>query len=556
MPIPLTFYITPDAVLNTTYEHFRQTNLPEQPLPDETSLLQVYDQTSGELLVLGDLGSGKTTLLLKLAEVLQQRAALDEQAPFPVVVNLSSWATKRRPLQDWLIEEIARTYTVPRPPIAQWILEDQILPLLDGLDEVGETAREACIRSINLYHHQHLGPLVVCSRKDEYQVAAQQTRLTLHKAVTIQPLTVAQINTYLKHVGPPLAALRTTLKNNEELRQLSMTPLMLSILSLTYQEKPLRIPLEQRSNLQQKVIKDYVWRLMSQGNTKRYSPQVTYVGLGWLAHQLRKHNQPNFFLEDLQQDWLPRKQQSFYKWSVRLTNGFLGLLVGGIINGVIGGKLDGIISSLIGLLIFLCAFGRDLSIKPREAVAWSPQGARWGWVLGLAFSVSFKTVFGLALRAMNPLSFFLMVPAFTCMGVLAWGLSEKQIPRRDYRTPNEGIQRSAKIGWAVALLVSVFPAIWFGTLFGPVDGLALGIFGIVILGQMNGLQAVMRHFILRFWLWHTHLCPWRVASFLNDATARILLKRVGGSYSFSHRLLLDYFADNYALIDSSTDWRK
>jgi hypothetical protein len=32
-------------------------------------------------------------------------------------------------------------------------------------------------------------------------------------------------------------------------------------------------------------------------------------------------------------------------------------------------------------------------------------------------------------------------------------------------------------------------------------------------------------------------------SFLNDATARILLRRVGEKYSFTHRLLLEYFAD-------------
>jgi hypothetical protein len=30
---------------------------------------------------------------------------------------------------------------------------------------------------------------------------------------------------------------------------------------------------------------------------------------------------------------------------------------------------------------------------------------------------------------------------------------------------------------------------------------------------------------------------------LEDATARILLRRVGGGYSFIHRLLLDYFVN-------------
>ncbi len=45
------------------------------------------------------------------------------------------------------------------------------------------------------------------------------------------------------------------------------------------------------------------------------------------------------------------------------------------------------------------------------------------------------------------------------------------------------------------------------------------------------------------WLACSHLFPWKAVPFLEDATTRILLRRVGGGYSFTHRLLLDYFAD-------------
>jgi 23S rRNA G2069 N7-methylase RlmK/C1962 C5-methylase RlmI len=47
--------------------------------------------------------------------------------------------------------------------------------------------------------------------------------------------------------------------------------------------------------------------------------------------------------------------------------------------------------------------------------------------------------------------------------------------------------------------------------------------------QRTGLDVVVQHYTLRFWLWHTF--PWKTQQFLDDATARILLKRVGG-YSF------------------------
>ncbi len=538
--IPLTLHNAPDAVLNTTHLRFRQANLPEQALPDGTSLLQIYDRSSGELLILGDPGSGKTTLLFNLAKELLQRAIQDEQAPLPVVVNLSTWANTRAPLEDWLIEEIGKTYDIPHALILQWVQEDQLLPLFDGLDEIEKSIQATCIRCINTYHHQHLGPLIVCSRRNEYKTAAQRTRLTLHTAVVLQPLTASQVDAHLAQLGKPLAALRSTIKKNNELRLLAMTPLMLNVLILTYRGVSIRASSTQRSHLQQQVLTDYVQRVLYKGNITRYPSQPTHLWLGWLARQMQGHNQATFFLEDLQSDWLPMKEQTFYRWSIRLINGFLGLLLGGVVNFVIGGTLDGIISGLLYIPIFLWLFGRDLKIKPRQAVAWSPEGARLGFWFGLGFGVIFKIIFGLVLKALNPLVFFLTTPLFECMGILAWGFSEKQISERNYRTSNEGIWRSAKIGLLTALLISIFPGVFS---IGAIDGLALGLLGVAILGLRGGLQAFLRHFVLRFWLWRAHLFPWNATRFLDDATSRILLRRIGGGYSFVHRLLLDYFAD-------------
>src|SRR5690348_13577674 len=104
---------------------------------------------------------------------------------------------------------------------------------------------------------------------------------------------------------------------------------------------------------------------------------------------------------------------------------------------------------------------------------------------------------------------------------------------------------SAKLGLVTAVLASSFPGIISGLIIGPINGLALGLFGVVFFGLRGGLQAVLRHYILRFYLWRTHQFPWNATRFLDDATSRMLLQRVGGSYSFVHRLLLDYFEDLY-----------
>ncbi len=258
---------------------------------------------------------------------------------------------------------------------------------------------------------------------------------------------------------------------------------------------------------------------------------------------MRERNQTIFFLEELQPDWLPIKEQALYRWSVRLVSWLIGLVVSIIVNLVVGGMLNGIIGGLVWGLSFLWFFGRDLSIKPREAVGWSRGGVRFGFAFGLGSGVFFKIVFGLVLRAMSPLAFGLTTPAFICWGILACGLSDEQLPKHDHRTPNEGIRRSAQLGLVTAALASIFPGIISGLTIGPINGLALGLFGVVFLGLRGGLQAVLRHYILRFYLWRARLFPWDATRFLDDSKARMLLQRVGGGYSIIHRLLLDYFAD-------------
>ena len=96
---------------------------------------------------------------------------------------------------------MAQIYDVPRKLSIQWVEEDGILPLLDGLDEMEETARPACIAAINTYHREHLAPLVVCSRTTEYEAAASRHRLALQGAVVVQPLTHEDVDAYLVRAG-------------------------------------------------------------------------------------------------------------------------------------------------------------------------------------------------------------------------------------------------------------------------------------------------------------------------------------------------------------------
>jgi hypothetical protein len=61
-------------------------------------------------------------------------------------------------------------------------------------------------------------------------------------------------------------------------------------------------------------------------------------------------------------------------------------------------------------------------------------------------------------------------------------------------------------------------------------------------GGRTGIAAFLQHFVLRFFLWRLNLLPWRLVAFLDEATERLLLRKVGGSYIFVHRLLRDVLA--------------
>lgn len=73
-------------------------------------------------------------------------------------------------------------------------------------------------------------------------------------------------------------------------------------------------------------------------------------------------------------------------------------------------------------------------------------------------------------------------------------------------------------------------------------GWLAGVCGGLVVCAMSGGLAALRHLVLRLLLWRTHTFPLNASRFLDDATVRILLRHVGGGYSFAHELILNHFA--------------
>jgi DNA-binding SARP family transcriptional activator/energy-coupling factor transporter ATP-binding protein EcfA2 len=338
----------PEAIARPWDLIVRQLDAAPRIVPPDTPISAVFDEMHGELLILGAPGAGKTTLLLELARILLDHAGQDPALPMPVVFNLGSWAARRVPLAEWLVDELDERYQVPRALGWRWVESEQILPLLDGLDEVAPQHRAACVAAINAFRAQHwLLDIVVCSRSADYALVTDKLRL--QGAVEIQPLTAAQIDRYLTRSGRRMAAMRAYLQEDAALRELAETPLMLNIMALAYRS-PRDAHLHEGLSVEQRrthLFQTYVRQMLQRREASaRYTPQQTVRWLAWLARTLVRSSQTMLLIERLQPHWLPTPQQrQRYTAGVALIVGLVFSVVfscfGGLTSWLLYGPLAG-----------------------------------------------------------------------------------------------------------------------------------------------------------------------------------------------------------------------
>ena len=266
--------------------------------------------------------------------------------------------------------------SVPRKVGQEWLARDQVLPLLDGLDEVARVHRSACIETINNYRREHgLIPIVICSRTEQY-LDEQAERVLLYYAVTIQPLTEHQIDEYIASGTEKLESLRTALHDDRALHELAKTPLILSVMALIYAEEPIKELFETDSIdlRRQQVFSHYVKHVVERrerGLTNEYTLQQVTHWLSWLAEQMSRRHQTDFYLEQMQPDWLLRGWlRHLYPWTVRLTA------------ALVSGLLVSLVLSL-GMFLLGVALHKLFPIFPLPPLPIATAGFMGGLLLGL-----------------------------------------------------------------------------------------------------------------------------------------------------------------------------
>ncbi|HEU4328738.1 MAG TPA: NACHT domain-containing protein [Roseiflexaceae bacterium] len=503
-----------------------------EDLPEGTRIVDVYDRFGGALLILGAPGAGKTTLLLELARELLDRAEADATLPIPVVFPLSTWAADRKPLEQWLIDQLKVLYQVSKKQATAWVEQHQILPLLDGLDEVAEAHRPACVRAINAFREERgTLPLIVCSRLREYETVAQETaQLRLHGAMIVQTLRQTVVLEALAGLGPEVQTLRDTLAADERdwLWKVATSPLGLSVLIPAVQHSPALLQAggnddERRDRIFGAYVDAMFARRAASG---QWSREETIRLLSWLAAQMQAQGQTVLVLWGLHRGWLP---QIWQRWVVRLGialfYALVGLVVLGLMAWLAGGLVGVLVSSLVGGLAG-CAIGAmvgwQLSGRIRQVITERnipPKGGFTGEQLG------------------GVLSGFMGELAGGTFGALCGGFSGAVVggqlggPGGGFAGAVAGALTGALTGALVGALVVRRNVSSYKDY--PFVGTVL----VVALGTW-----VIEAPLVRLLLAHAGLAPLRYAAFLDHAADRVLLRRVGGGWVFVHRLLLDYFA--------------
>ena len=321
----------------------KQLNQQPQELRSGTRVRSVFEETKRQLLILGEPGSGKTIMLLELARDLMELAQKDNQQPIPVLVNLSSWKDPKQSIFDWLLRELKLKYGLRADLATEYLRQNQLLPLLDGLDEVATGQQKACAIAISAWMSGDLEGkpcgLVVCCRREEFETVVQEP-LSLYGAIYLQTLEAEQITAYLKQFG--LNVVDDAIQQDDALLDLLTKPLFLSMFGLVAVQGRFELVAWQRQETSQDKVSylfDMYWEAMmdrvlindpnqmqSDILSKTYGTKIPpnraqiQRSLIFIAQSLRQDSQSEFLVERLQPHHLPtenqRSQYSLICWSI------------------------------------------------------------------------------------------------------------------------------------------------------------------------------------------------------------------------------------------------
>lgn len=236
-------------------------------------------------------------------------------------------------------------------------------------------------------------------------------------------------------------------------------------------------------------------------------------------------------------------------WYLRLRGIMVGLLTGGLTIAIMvlagqpalalsWGLAIGFIYAMVSRYLTGTDYRHD--IQPIEAVGWSWRQAGKGLLLSLALAAILE-ILETALFGYNGI--VRTVLFFGVAGFLVGGLTGRRIVEKS--AVNQGIRLSLRSALASSLLTALALGALTWLMRTPRTALITAVLTVLVIFPFFGGATVIKHYILRLFLWRRGHMPWRYDRFLEYAARLGQLRRVGGAYTFIHYLLQEHFVGKY-----------
>jgi hypothetical protein len=377
-------------------------NGPFNPLPGLTAVTEVQLQAggsrcglfavyaglaSGRVVVVGGPGSGKSgSAILLLLDALEHREQLGDteraRVPVPVLFPVHGWDPASYSAQDWLAAQLAATYPLFQhrggpAEAAALVAAGAIALILDGLDEMDQTARPAALQALSDVPFR----VVVLTRSQEMIQAARAAWLTGAAALQLHDVAGAEGADYLQRAraGPApsgwsqlLAHLRQ--QPDSVLTRGLSTPLALTLIRDTYQTgDDLGVLLNASSfSTAEDLEQHLIARVLSAAYTPRpgrpkprYSLAQATQALTFIARQMDRDD-----TRDLAWWHIPR-------WAPTIPRILASILAGGLL----GGLLTVLVREMLG------RFLRMLSDAIQGYASSGPSSDWLTWVFAIGFGI-------------------------------------------------------------------------------------------------------------------------------------------------------------------------
>ncbi|MFK7905966.1 MAG: NACHT domain-containing NTPase [Chitinophagales bacterium] len=371
--------------MSTDYPHFSKDIPLSEPI--EGTLTQTL-QKHRHLLIIGNPGAGKTTQILELAKEWLTKK-VDEK--LPIVFNLASWKPSDDRFHEWLEQALVSGYGFSKKLAQEAILTNQILPLLDGLDEVGkdleseeeqQNIRNLCLQAIDDYLALlEVEYAVICSRRKEYSEI--EVNAPVKAEVLVNPLTPEQIKATLKDsLTQKLSTkdenaanvLLQLLEQNTVLEEVLCTPFYYNIALEVFDSRSLNQDLPtSKAELEEYLVEHFIEeKLRDTPNRKGFLKEKTLGYLGWIGGMMNREGKVIFELVSFQPRHLTKESIA------NLTKGLMGSSIFGLLMYstfifILGNEILWISTLLYGFLFFFIGsfvssiLGR-VKIEPKEVI--------------------------------------------------------------------------------------------------------------------------------------------------------------------------------------------